>query len=170
MYTHTHIPYTHSLTCTHTYPAIYPENVRGHLSYPTLTIQISFRQHTALANSSSSAVNPFLACFRYAATTWLTSWSVAMKKHQNGWWTSHTCIPVINSVSDQATYVHTYLIQHVPYHIVRWHCAYQDRRCAGLKLCSCLCPRRPEEGRQCQSAHLHSFRISSLEWHGLLSS
>ena len=66
--------------------------------------------------------------------------------------------------------LHTYghILLKVCPNTVRWYCAYQDRWCAGLKLCQC--PGRLGVGRQCPSAHLHSFRTSSSEWHELLSS
>ena len=90
-FTHKHIHTTHTLTHPFTHTSTYIPHTHLHAHTPinsspylTLTMQISFKQHTALANSSSSGLNPFTACFRYVATACLTSWSVAVKKHQNG--------------------------------------------------------------------------------------
>ena len=66
--TRTHI---HTRTCTHLSPPNQP--------FPTLTTQIIFRKHTALANSSSSSLNTFFACWRYSVTTSSTSCFVAIK-------------------------------------------------------------------------------------------
>ena len=88
--THTHT-HTHAHTCTHIHTHTCTPLSPPNQPCPTLTTRIIFRQHTALANSSSSAPNTFFACWQYSVTTSSTSWSVAMRKHQNGIRTSHTC-------------------------------------------------------------------------------
>ena len=82
LHTGTHTQ-THAQIHTHMHTPIPTPNQ----PCPTLTTQIIFRQHTALANSSSSVVNPFLASSAslYSFTSVLTCWSVATYENPSKW-------------------------------------------------------------------------------------
>ena len=80
LHTGTHTQ-THAQIHTHMHTPI----PTPHQPCPTFTTQICFRQHTALANSRSSLLNPFLACWWYSFTSVLTCWSVATYENPSKW-------------------------------------------------------------------------------------